>query len=865
MKKYLGAALAAAVLWSPQASPFGLKTHLWVAQQIHADVADDCRVVLAGQSYAVPEADCGALRAHPDAFFAGILGPDIYPDILTGQTTAHPGIDGGWGNADFTSHLLDNAGDGQQRAYALGYLLHGAADAMAHTYVNHYAGDIFDLSGERTAEVRHILIERYIDAHLPPFQLPGIEAPHPFVRDQLVHNAQSAPQHMAAGAAHTPAMLGVRDAVVGTVDAAEALEQIYVGLAREYIHAHVNAMAQQVSGETALQTAELAFQARSAELQVRKAALDEAVVAIDAAKRAYADNEGAILRLTSQAEAQRQLSNAAADAARQFQSLLHDYETQRIGLDGQVLDLGIQLANTACTVLEEEICPENCPIIFLPCVLNCEIVTRTICDNRDAVAQALNAAQTSLSSVRQLIADTQNELAQTAVRQAAATNNAVMLTQEKTQREAQRASLNAALDSAKTVAAAQEGLYILEKAAYDQAAAETASLREQVAALRKQTVDAKAIADTASRLVDELNLLSLFFRNWVDGIDKSGAEFVKTGERVGVGMLAGHSNLVAEYQRWMGCHGSVYLATPYQAANLPCQLEPEFLKAKATLDRLLALLLPPPLDQLQAEIRRFEKQFMDEVGKAVDRATIELTRMATDERTAQLVELFVAPDNGSDTILEIAFTTKINPSDTTLVMFPDIRQMLRTDIGLQDEVIQPARFETLEAALTMSRLALVRGAEWERVVADLGGEEALQRFRTLAVPVEQSLLQQSLRSIDGNHQWQPYGLPYPRRATGAQPVDPEQRRFGYGGPGDARRGFWLYRDPVLRRLVFLKLFPAQIHGSMHRIPEMQPPLMSFPICDRNPFPATSDGDGRPVAQDLGCVQAVSDDPEVAEE
>ena len=46
--------------------------------------------------------------------------------------------------------------------------MHFAGDGFAHSYVNNYAGGIFDIGQDRTKgiELRHFRLEKYIDQHL---------------------------------------------------------------------------------------------------------------------------------------------------------------------------------------------------------------------------------------------------------------------------------------------------------------------------------------------------------------------------------------------------------------------------------------------------------------------------------------------------------------------------------------------------------------------------------------------------------------------------------------------------------------------------------------------------------------------------
>ena len=177
LRKALIAATAASALAAP-AQGFGLRTHLFIADQVYADLAD-CRVGIRGQEFAVPAASCRAIRAHRGEFLAGALGPDIFPDVLVGQAIVHPGVPNGWQANDWLNHLLANARSDAELAFAWGYAMHFAGDAFAHSYVNNYAGDVFEIGAERTKaiELRHFRLEKYIDQRLAYDIDPGVLRP----------------------------------------------------------------------------------------------------------------------------------------------------------------------------------------------------------------------------------------------------------------------------------------------------------------------------------------------------------------------------------------------------------------------------------------------------------------------------------------------------------------------------------------------------------------------------------------------------------------------------------------------------------------------------------------------------------------
>lgn len=167
---------SAAWAWKPT-------THVYLGKQALDDALDDGKVTIPrvdynnGQvtgevgTYQVDPTILAALRSNAPQYRAGILGPDAYPDILTGQQVIHPSasetkIAGGpnawlaylWGraNAANTSAI---------RAFTVGYLTHAAGDMFGHTFVNNFSGGSFAITppeGPANA-VKHIVVEGYTD------------------------------------------------------------------------------------------------------------------------------------------------------------------------------------------------------------------------------------------------------------------------------------------------------------------------------------------------------------------------------------------------------------------------------------------------------------------------------------------------------------------------------------------------------------------------------------------------------------------------------------------------------------------------------------------------------------------------------
>ncbi len=192
-------------------SAFKMETHVWIAQQVINDALPDGRVTIEPfGEFEVPEHILDALRARSSRYRMGHVGPDAFPDLISGQATAHPGVSGGWSSDGWLRWVFNGARSPGQLAFALGYLSHAAADVFAHTYVNLYAGGAWDLDiagiaeNDFEVELRHSILEEYIAARQPPMRdnqgraiapADAVATPLRFVRNRLILNGAVAQQY----------------------------------------------------------------------------------------------------------------------------------------------------------------------------------------------------------------------------------------------------------------------------------------------------------------------------------------------------------------------------------------------------------------------------------------------------------------------------------------------------------------------------------------------------------------------------------------------------------------------------------------------------------------------------------------------
>lgn len=214
------------VLQTLPAHAWGLKTHVWVGQQVLNDALDDGHLTIAERKYPLPDHILRALTEYPDRYLMGHMGPDVFPDPIVGQTTTHPGVEHGWQTDDWLRHLLRNASNSEDIALTYGFVGHASGDIFAHTYVNAYTGSIFELTNQpsaREVERRHFVLEKYIEALTPAARnLTGnvilldsdLKTATSFARDRLILHRDVAKQYSKVGSAfHLNAMYEVRRTV----------------------------------------------------------------------------------------------------------------------------------------------------------------------------------------------------------------------------------------------------------------------------------------------------------------------------------------------------------------------------------------------------------------------------------------------------------------------------------------------------------------------------------------------------------------------------------------------------------------------------------------------------------------------------
>jgi hypothetical protein len=219
------------------------KTHIFAANLALEDALDDGHVTIRPfGEFPVRPAVLGALRRFPDVYRAGVMGPDVFPDLYVGQSLTHTdrtSKPGGWMSDDWLRHVLNEAQtwrsegadqDGRSLAFAYGFLTHAAGDMFGHSFINRYARGPWNPNDLQNV-TRHVVLEGYVGEKTPATDL-TIAVGNRFVAAALIkHHAVRA---QTRGVHYYRAFLEVSDRVDAALERAKRGMNEGVGEERPY-------------------------------------------------------------------------------------------------------------------------------------------------------------------------------------------------------------------------------------------------------------------------------------------------------------------------------------------------------------------------------------------------------------------------------------------------------------------------------------------------------------------------------------------------------------------------------------------------------------------------------------------------------
>ena len=76
----------------PEAFAWKVETHLYFANEVLDDLCSDGSILIEDENYLVDATIATAICSYPQYYRAGTVGPDGFPDLMSGQGTVHPDL-----------------------------------------------------------------------------------------------------------------------------------------------------------------------------------------------------------------------------------------------------------------------------------------------------------------------------------------------------------------------------------------------------------------------------------------------------------------------------------------------------------------------------------------------------------------------------------------------------------------------------------------------------------------------------------------------------------------------------------------------------------------------------------------------------
>ncbi|MGB7816665.1 MAG: zinc dependent phospholipase C family protein [Methylotenera sp.] len=831
------------------AHSFSPETHVWIGQQVLVE-AQQGFVSVGGRKYPIDAALVDALRAHPDAFLAGNIGPDAFPDPVVGQMTTHPGLKGGWQADDFLKHLLRSAKRPEELAFAYGFISHASADIFAHTYINRYAGDIFLLTdNEDTVELRHFMLEKYIGQHTPAFARDrgSYGVPAAWLRDTLIFNNEADRENQKASgtALHLSAGWAARRAVGDLERELVRIRNEVADKAADFLTLETKLAAGIPQAKVGVEIATGLYETAKKGTEIQDKALDEAVNALKLIDQTLSRNRE-ILSLNERLIAEQ--ARVAKDAANSFA----DLQNRVSQAQSEVNRFDRDLHNTPSTV-EKKICSEVSKIPFFgPAIFStvCSVVNET----SDLWTSINNQLHTAVDAANRA----QSDLNQAIARRAAAEAEVVRVTADSAARLQENATLEASKAGVQAAVAAKTLDAQAKQKLLDFAKQKLTEARKALDDLDREVGKVKDLHKKATDAVARIEPITAYVGNWRRDIDRAMEEFVHIGLQIGISTVRRDGETVSLYSNWWNCWAPVFQGVPSAVPQGICLLKDTYEKSTDWIvDRLGdgSWLIVPNLKLQQVIDDEIKKRMPEAVGAFVKFVT-------SNGDLAQMIELMASKGAISDSELAELFAR--DGTNKQLLLLPDIVRRVHLDMAVKpDGTFDPELFRPARNALVLAKMALLSAQQLNQLHRDITGKDGSVYGDALypATSERFSVLFDAVRSIDGNHQWQEVALPYPKQSSIRQEWMHsinciEQDKGCYGRPkSPGETGFHFWQDPPSREKFFGSsgtVFLGPMSRGLDDNEFVRWENYPFPECDANPFPVVAE-DGVIHPDDDACL------------
>lgn len=816
MKQTINALVVLVIITVQSANAFKVDTHALIAQDVTDDlmVSDGAVTFWVGRRPITIPAAPGvydAVKNFGGSFLLGSIGPDAFPGIFEGQMAIHPGSSKGWGSSDYLNHLMQHTKTLEELAFSYGVATHLAADVFAHTYVNAYAGNCWELGDEddTVVEQRHFALEGFIAKYNPPrldhHGNPGTslarllnsppERTKQFVLRTLLMNETIAKKY-SDHFPHVAGILKLQNELRELTDDDGPLRKLQLLIEHAVWEYYVGTP---ITDEQLIELRKLGQRVKNLEnksIEATHKTVDDVLLAIRGINTSASDQRAHLFKALEGVAGK---ADALLDQLEPIRNRISILQTEHDQLHDQVWAEIIRTIPIPPNPHPRYLDP---PINSLrnPAWREHERIRNAA---RGARTNALNAHE-GLTSLKERLRARQNELLQT-----------------EELLKGQAKDLRIAFEN----------------------------LDKMFAAGIQAARDANAVSkDGVLRVnADTFPLISLL-NAWAADIDSAMSNYVVVNARVICGTIEANpngSNAWALVQDWLDCE-LPKIAGIGTAATAKCRVEAHRDKMMKLFDELTLALKKMSLPGLPVEkLEKLKEQLKLEACEEIREYFIKTFA----PKLKPFIKLLEQPP--TDKILQQTFTR--TAGNIALLPISDIADRVRADMGVvigrNSKVFSRKDFAAYRNALILAKLAMLDGNGLNQLAKELGvsaptdfadGKPLYPSTSYVAtkgqIPNSSTpralVLYQTLLSIDANHQWHKNPPPYVRESGDHLPA-----KFA------GKKGFRIWDDPQAKEKIFRKLFSGPIAPGLDSPDELPTPMLrilpesyDFRTCKAHPFP-----------------------------
>ena len=242
-------------------------------------------------------------------------------------------------------------------------------------------------------------------------------------------------------------------------------------------------------------------------------------------------------------------------------------------------------------------------------------------------------------------------------------------------------------------------------------------------------------------------------------IDNGMMNYVTVNGEVIKETLKPNGDPMAPIINWLECDAFSIVGIPDPVLDAACFLEDRSQQLLDSLDGILGYV--DALNPIAYLVDEIKSRVLNEIRQEVEELTVAFIEKKAGIDIESIVDIL---QQGEDQ-LDFVYTTGLGGAQKSLLPIPDISQRVESEMMTSNGYFDKNAYAVIYNAVIMSKLSLLSGDQLNQLalaagVTDTGiyGDGA-PLFSNIG---SENVLFNSIKSIDGNHQWMHVAPPYPK-------------------------------------------------------------------------------------------------------